>query len=246
MREIAADPWAHRRGEPRVFAFLWTAFLFAATVLTFVAVASRGHGDVALMRGAARTLMVIVAAGVVVLWPMVRLSQQPPRNPLTSTAQDLVVVMIPVQAVVWPQWVLWLAHWPADVVGAVASVMLAWGVLVGGVLAMTQQQRALPAARRDQAADPGLWWMAGIAAAVVMASGLAVAGLSKEADACRSEWMLSPITAVLELTRDRAWTGRSAATTRAHWVWIAGIGGVGLAAWAAAGASTGAIHGRRR
>lgn len=231
-RELAADPWAHRRGEPRAFAFLWTAFLFVATVSTFVAVASRGQVDPALMRAAGRTLFVIVAVGVCILWPMVRLSQLPPSNPLVGSAQDLVVVLIPVQAVVWPQWVRWLAHWPFDVVAAVAVSITAWGALVAGVLALAQIHR-LRAAHR-LAPDPGLWWMAAIAAVVVMGAGLALAGLSSEHDPARTDWMLSPITSLLELTRDRAWTGRSAATVQAHWTFTLATLALALVAWTVA------------
>ncbi|MBL9031545.1 MAG: hypothetical protein JNM80_07530 [Phycisphaerae bacterium] len=236
-RELAADPWAHRRGEPRAFAFLWTAFLFVATVSTFVAVASRGQVDPALMRAAGRTLFVIVAVGVCILWPMVRLSQLPPSNPLVGSAQDLVVVLIPVQAVVWPQWVRWLAHWPFDVVAAVAVSITAWGTLVAGVLALAQVQR-LRAAHR-LAPDPGLWWMAAIAAVVVMGAGLSLAGLSSEPDPARTDWMLSPITSLLELTRDRAWTGRSAATAQAHWTFTLATLSLALVAWTVAAALRG-------
>lgn len=236
-REIIADPWAHRRGEPRAFAFLWTAFLFVATVSTFVAVASRSQVDPLLMRVAGRTLLVIVAVGVCVLWPMVRLSQLPPTNPFVGTAQDLVVVLIPVQAVVWPQWVRWLAHWPLDVVTAVALSITAWGALVAGVLVAAQLHR-LRATRRA-APDPGLWWMALLAAAVVMGAGLALAGLSAEPDPARADWMLSPITALLELTRDRAWTGRSAATTSTHWLFTLATLALAVAAWALSAAFRG-------
>ena len=45
VREIVPeDPWAHRRGEPRVFAFLWTMFLFGATAATFHVKLKSGQG----------------------------------------------------------------------------------------------------------------------------------------------------------------------------------------------------------
>src|SRR5947207_1904454 len=76
-----ADPWAHRRGEPRIFAFLWTLFLFAATGFTFMAAVSMGGTSADVMRPATRALLAVTAAGVVLIWPMVRLSQAPDEHP---------------------------------------------------------------------------------------------------------------------------------------------------------------------
>src|SRR5262249_35293851 len=98
------DPWAHRRGEPRLFAFLWTLFLFAPTGATFMAAAPPGGASPDVMRPATRALLAVTAAGVCILWPMVRLSQLADEHPIAGVIQDLVVVLIPAQAVIWPQW----------------------------------------------------------------------------------------------------------------------------------------------
>src|SRR5437867_4288680 len=76
------DPWSHRRGEPRLFAFLWTLFLFAATGITFMTAVSLGGNSADVMRPATRALLALTGAGVVLLWPMVRLSQAPDEHPI--------------------------------------------------------------------------------------------------------------------------------------------------------------------
>src|SRR5262245_56761146 len=70
-------PWSHRRGEPRTFAAIWLLFLFAATILSVGAVGLFGLVSTDVYRPAARVMLEIVTVGVVILWPMVRLSQEP-------------------------------------------------------------------------------------------------------------------------------------------------------------------------
>src|ERR1043166_1453153 len=101
VRPLVPDPWAHRRGEPRTFAALWLLFLFAATILSVGAVGIFGLMSTDVYRPAARVMLEIVAIGVVVLWPMVRLSQAAPAFPLRAMLGDAVVVLVPAQAVIW-------------------------------------------------------------------------------------------------------------------------------------------------
>lgn len=228
------DPWAHRRGEPRVFAFLWTLFLFAATAATFLTALSTGQTGPDVMRPATRALFAIVAGGIVVLWPMVRLSQIPDRHPLSGCIQDLVVILVPVQAVVWPQWFGWLGRWPLAVVASVSCLLVAWGFLSGGFLALAQVERQR---RRPRPGPTEAWWMllillvglGGAAAALAPAT----TGSAGPAD-FRPQWMLSPVTAIYELTRDRAYTGASAAVGPGHWLAIAAVLAASLPAWALA------------
>lgn len=212
------DPWAHRRGEPRTFAFLWAVFLFTATLTTFgkaVAGAGLSH-DV--IRPAARTLLVITAAGVTFLWPLVRLSQARDRKPLAGAVQDAVVVLVPVHAIVWPQALPWLAGWPLPVVALVALSLTAWALVVAGLLAVAQSWRPLAGGAFGPVPAAGRW-MAGIVG--VQAVALALGLLTRPMDAsdrprAHAPAMLSAIGSVLDLTRDRPWTGRPAAAYPLH------------------------------
>src|SRR5204862_230299 len=78
---------------------------------------SMGGTSADVMRPATRALLAVTAAGVVLIWPMVRLSQAPDEHPASGSLQDLVVVLIPTQAVSWPQWLGWVGRWPPGVVG---------------------------------------------------------------------------------------------------------------------------------
>lgn len=240
-RKRKPDPWAHRRGEPRVFAFLWTIFLFVATGLTFMTAVSLGGISADVMRPATRVLLAVTITGIVLIWPMVRLSQLADDHPVSGVAQDLVVVLIPAQAVIWPQWLGWLGRWPWSVIAAVAALFAAWALLTGGLLAIAQVFH-----RR---ADTGYarwtpWkWMAAFAALGIIGTALALASPSRPPAAddvrppdLRSAWMLSPITATFELTRDRSWSGSSARVVPGHWIFIVGTAAASVPLWALAAA----------
>jgi hypothetical protein len=236
------DRWAHRRGEPRTFAFLWTLFLFAATATTFLAVLSSGSSSPDVMRPATRILLAVTATGIVLVWPMIRLSQTADRNPIIGVAQDLVVILIPVQAVIWPQWLGWLGRWPFEVIAAVAALAVAWAVLTGSLLALAQASH-LRAAARVAGDGPVRWpawkWMLVFIALAV--AGMIPALLTSSAapshldqESLRPAWMLCPALGVFEITRDRAWRGVSAAVTPGHWLTLGGIALASLPWWLAA------------
>ncbi|MCA9300051.1 MAG: transcription elongation factor GreA [Phycisphaerales bacterium] len=141
------DPWAHRRGEPRTLALLWTVALMFAAALTFATAGVGGVIDIDSYRPAAQALYFFVVVGSVVLWPMVRLSQVTPARPLRASLHDLWAVLGPAQAVIWPQ--VWLTKWGMVTIGAVAVMLVSWCLLVGSLLTVvwighpTRRQRVL-------------------------------------------------------------------------------------------------------
>jgi hypothetical protein len=219
--------WSHRRGEPRIFAFFWTLYLLLATVGAFWRVGAPGGHDVLAMRPAARSLLAAVTVGVVLLWPMTRLSQRAPGQSPVRVAravwQDMLVILVPAQAIIWPQ--VAMAGWPLPVVAALAASIAAWTLVVGALVAF-----GLCAGRVGRA-----WWML----AVVALAGLGpLAALGPLGQAWAAEgsfawwWMTSPLTSGFEITRDRAWTGASAAVEAGHWRAIAAAGWAGVVGWA--------------
>lgn len=234
------DRWAHRRGEPRLFVLLWTSYLFAATLLTLASVGGAGYVPPEVYRTAARVLLVLLVTGITVVWPMIRLSQSAPeRGGFAPAVQDLLIVLAPAQAVVWPQWLL--AGWSLPVVGALSAMLAAWGMLAGSILALALSRPAAgPAAR--------VAWMIFFIALTV---GGALPTLLERREALpvdepsrgRAAWMLSPVTAVYEITRDRAWTGRVADVGPVHWIACAWVAGASLPVWAVAASWS---RGRRR
>lgn len=219
--------WSHRRGEPRVFAFCWTLYLLAATVIAFSSAGAAGAGNADAFRPAARGLLAACLAGISLLWPMTRLSQMRPGprrwSAVRCVLEDIAVLVVPAQAVIWPQ--VLMASWPVSVVGALACSTLAWALALGALLyaAFTSRRRA------------GVWWMA-IFVAIAGAGPLLalVPGvLERGAEArCAWWWMTSPVTSGFELTRDRPWSGASAWVSLGHWVSIGVVGAISLVGWA--------------
>lgn len=125
LRPSGPDRWRHRRGEPRLAAFLWTAFLMAATCVLFSAILKAGFRDIYL--GAANVLVTTTAAGAVLLWPTLRLSQAPPRRPSASFLLDVLVIWAPTLAIIWPQGLL--AGWGVGIPLALTALLLAWCLL---------------------------------------------------------------------------------------------------------------------
>lgn len=221
----AGRDWSHRRGEPRIFAFFWTLYLLLATIAAFWSVGAPGAPDPMALRPAARAVLAAITVGVALLWPMTRLSQEPPSvrpgRIMRAVGQDLIVLLVPAQAIIWPQ--LAMAAWPLPVVAALACSLTAWALLIGSLLAMAQM---LAGARRG-------WWMlafvaiAGLGPLVALGPG----GMGHADRSFDWWWMTSPITTGFELSRDRPWTGAAAAVADGHWRAIAFVGALAAFGW---------------
>jgi len=240
------DRWAHRRGEPRTFAALWLAYLFGAIAFSLGGVGLFGLLATDVYRPAARTLLTLAAVGVAVLWPMARLSQEAPKRPLRALLVDLLVMVVPVQAVIWPQAFPWMAGWPLSVAAALAGLFLAWTGLMSGLLAVyfaaSQCGRFRPMPRWGMMLLVMLVVLAGPAVAVTTPIASRAAVGVDVAD----PWLVSsPMTAVYELTRDRSWSGQSARIGPGHWLAVGMTGLCALFSWGVAAAvGRGAEQGR--
>lgn len=222
-----------------MFALIWMLFLMGVTAVMFMSLHDALSISPSITRPAARGMLLTTMAGVVLLWPALRLSQRPARSPVGSVLRDMFVLLAPAQAVIWPHAVRELAWWPWTVLVAVAASMLAWAMVVGGLIAAADAtQHAVCAVRpgRGRLASGGArWaWMLVVLAVVFIAPlvgivsggrGPAWAGGNKSG--VRAGWMLSPLTSVIELTRDRSGSGSPTPISGTHWRLIAGAGCVG-------------------
>jgi len=236
------DKWAHRRGEPRVFAFFWTLYLLGATLMGFSALGLVGGITAEVYRPVARGIIATVAIGATLLWPMTRLSQaSPTRGGARAVRADMIVVLIPLQAVVWPQAIL-PAGWTPLSIGALAALCASWTVLVGGILAI-----ALGGPRLDhpatRPAPPGSWFLMILLVVLVLAAPCMSMLMWRDGHLpdIRTEWLLSPVSGVFELTRNRVHTSLGPAMTALHWAIIAAPAAMGGVAWSIA-----AIRDQRR
>jgi len=130
----ASDPWAHRKGEPRVFTLLWAIYLLIGAMTTLFATRTIGPPTPSSYRAGCLAMITVVGAGAALLWPLTRLSQRSPSNAPRSVGADLVVILVPVLAVVVPMPVL--TRWPWVITIAMTLALAGWTVLIGGIIAV--------------------------------------------------------------------------------------------------------------
>lgn len=127
------DPWAHRKGEPRTFTLLWAVYLMVGALVTIFSAHSLSGTGVRQWTYGCQSMVLLVFVGLCVLWPATRLSQTPPARPRRATLTDLMIMLIPVQAVVWPMPLL--TGWTWSVTLGLVLTIAGWGVLMGAVTA---------------------------------------------------------------------------------------------------------------
>lgn len=220
--------WSHRRGEPRVFALLWMIYLMVVTALMFASVTGALNVSQSITRPAARSMLVATMFGIAIVWPLVRFSQNvPAQGTVASVLRDWVVIIVPVQAVVIPQMFPVLAGWSLGVVLAVDAFICVWALAIGGVIAMAY--RSIGESDRGVAR---VFWML-LVMFVVLASPvvgmLSGAGAQAGVADARVGWLMSPLTGIVELTRERSVLGQSAHIQPGHWRMIGAIGCIGAA-----------------
>lgn len=229
------DRWAHRRAEPRPLALLWTLYLFVCTAVTFARVEGAGLTTPDIYRPAARVLMVLTAFGAVILWPMIRLSQRSPvKSVRRAVFADACAVFFPAQAVIWPQWLPPLGDWHWTVAAGVAAVIGGWIFLTGGLLSAAMLRVDALEQRGVSTTSVRINWMVLLLVAPVSGPAAWFAWTAWAASASAGmepvRWLLllSPFTAVYEMTQDRFWTGQAAIVLPMEWrsaglTWIAAL-----------------------
>jgi hypothetical protein len=216
--------------EPRGLALLWTLYLLAVTLTSFWTPTTGAGLDPLAGRYASRVLLVAVSFGYAVLWPMLRLCQVfPSEGGVASVGKDLLVVVIPTQAVVWP--LAFLAVWPMSVAAGLGAITLGWTLLVGALLALALGRGGVERSR-------GRWsragWMLVIMVVAARPAGLWGGGLWE---------MSSAVSAPLAVTVPPR--GRVEWMTPLQWAAVGVTFGVSLGLWLVAAALAGRAGGPR-
>jgi len=195
--------------------------------------------DESVYQYAARVMLLCVAIGLAILWPLVRLSQSVPtrESPAAALLKDLLVLLPPTQAVVWAQAAA-RAGWAIDLIGAMALSLFAWPMLMAAALAFVLRPKADP--RDDEMFDHGTVFVgargpSGMARTVAM--GMIVLAVAAPLLALRTGpgWatMLSPVSAVLDLGRPREVGPDAASVVGGRWTVLLVQLGVAFVVWTA-------------
>lgn len=221
--------WSHRRGEPRVLALFWMIYLMGATVVMFSAMSNAHAISPEITRPATRMMLLLVMLGFCVLWPMVRLSQHHPgRAHVWFVLRDGLVLYLPLQAVLWPHVAPILAHWPVPVVGHLALLCASWLLVLAGLLALAMGSIE----RSGGDAFSRAVWMSVILLVVFGApiyAFVTMPGVPVSVEDPRIGWLLSPISGMYEIVRDRNEIGIAARVFPQQTRVLIAIGCVGLA-----------------
>lgn len=240
----ASDPWAHRRAEPRLFAFLWTLYLFVTVLGSLLWLTSSGVLAASAYGPAARIMLIVIACGATILWPMVRLSQLAPGpRPLASAFGDFVVIVMPVQVVVWP--LAFLANWPLKVVAVLSAMLFVWPLLISGLLAIAFAW-CHRCSRLALGAFGRVAWMI-LCIAVVCAGPLVVVitEVGEHIDLSNWAWKLSPFTFVFLIT-GTGLRGPHAPIGLQDWFSLAPVAAAGMLSWLIAWVVASRQQGRRQ
>lgn len=164
-----------------------------------------------------RVMLICMAIGLVVAWPLLRLSEPATEFPLRRAILDLVVLISLMQVVLWP--LRLVTPWTPTRTAAIDATLIAWTLLAGAVVAAASGSRS--AAIRCGA----------VAACLIMCLGgpvlawLGVVGGMMDG-AATSIWGVGP----LAETHRLASVG-SSPPTAAQWQWIVMAAGAALCAW---------------
>ena len=82
-----------------------------------------------------RLMLLCSAIGLIIAWPLLRLSHQPSRLPIRQTLLDLFVLLALMQVVVWP--LRLVTPWSPARTAALDATLAAWTVLAGALVAAT-------------------------------------------------------------------------------------------------------------
>ncbi|MBI1189916.1 MAG: hypothetical protein GC200_04450 [Tepidisphaera sp.] len=222
------DPWAHRRGEPRTFAALWIVLLFMAAVVSIGSAGATGLVSIDVYRAGARIMLCVIGAGLGLIWPMVRLSQETPQSPARAMFQDVFVITAPLQAMTWPQCLPWMAAFPVGPIAAISAAYFAWTLLLAGLLALMLQW----ASRAPAASRTGMMAIIAGLSLTGPAIGLLTHRPSLDPQPGVNGWLLaSPLTCGWEIVGDRSWTGMAALARPEHWWSVGAVGTVAGFVW---------------
>ncbi len=163
-----------------------------------------------------RLMLLCVATGVMIGWPLLRLSESRPMYPIRRTLLDMMVLLGLVQVVVWP--LRLVTTWTPIRTAAIDATLAGWTILIGAIVA-----GAIVTTGRGPRA------LAMLACIVICLGGPAVAWLGATTGV-KSMSMIdfSPFMAVRTLSE-----GGGAPPSDSQWRWLMLLGIADIVVWLA-------------
>jgi hypothetical protein len=175
-----------------------------------------------------RLMLLCMAIGLLIGWPLLRLSQSRPWYPLRQTMLDLMVLLGLVQVVIWP--LRLVTNWTPLRTAAIDATLAGWLLLVGAIVA---------AGVSTDRTGPRVLSMLACMAMCLLGPALAWLGLLTGVQALELV-SLSPFMAIRTLSE-----GIGTHPTTAQWMWIGLLWFAVAAVWTALIIGT-AVQGRWR
>ncbi len=163
-----------------------------------------------------RLMLLCVTIGVLIGWPLLRLSQSRPWYPLQQTMLDLMVLLGLVQVVIWP--LRLVTNWTPFRTAAIDATLAGWLLLTGAIVA---------AGVTSERSGPRLLSMIACVAICLLGPALAWLGLLTGVHSIELV-SLSPLMAIRTLSE-----GIGTHPTSSQWMWIALLGFADVAVWVA-------------
>jgi hypothetical protein len=200
---------------PRGLIFLASIWLIASWIIA-IGLRAPVQPSSATYTPQVRLMVQCVVIGLMIGWPLLRLSQTKPALPVRQTLLDLIVLMALVQVVLWP--LRLVTNWTPLRAAAIDATVCGWVVLAGAFLA---------AALGSRARGPHSLAMLACISLVLLGPAAAWLGVVTGVDAMELI-NLSPLMAIRTLGE-----GGSTQLTPMQWRWIGLLGLADAAAWLA-------------
>jgi hypothetical protein len=197
-----------------MLAFLW---IVGSWILT-IGVGLPVNPSSVTYRYGVQLMMIGLATGIMVGWPLLRLSQRPLARPRRQTLLDLAVLVATLQIVLWP--LRLITTWSLERTAAIDALIAAWAALAAAAIAA-----AAGSARR------GPRTLAMLACVAMCLLAPAAALLRADAPDLATDTM-SPLAAAYAMAAEGA-----APVGAAAWRRITVVGAAAAAAWAALAAT---------
>jgi hypothetical protein len=153
---------------PRVLIFLTSIWLIGSWIIA-IGFKTPVQPSPSSYEPGVRRMMLCVTIGLMIAWPLLRLSQEATRFPIWQTILDLLVLVSMVQLVVWP--LRLVTTWSIERTAAIDAVILGWLLLAGAVVAASTGARSAGPRILGMLACTGMCLLGPIAAVVGVMSG---------------------------------------------------------------------------